>query len=300
VLFIRNASPGKTFLWGEVSKPSSQEFCRLALFDPANSIFDGILVKTRTIAEGLETGLSRNPDHRVGSKYTLADFAYVNRGIETGSNEFFYLTRDQVKQIGIPSEHLKLAVGRTRDVDGCVLDEAGIAKLDAKGRPTLLFAPDGRALEDFPPAVQQYLRYGESLGLQTRSLLGKRRPWYKMEKRKVPPILFAYLGRHNVRFIRNQANVVPLTGFLCVYPRSDSQEDIDKLWDILRRPETVKNLRLVAKTYGSGALKVEPRSLERLPILESLVSEVGLVSRTRKADVNRQDRRYKSMLMEMP
>lgn len=38
-----------------------------------------------------------------------------------------------------------------------------------------------------------------------------------MEQREVPPILFAYLGRRNTRFILNEAGILPLTGFLCVY-----------------------------------------------------------------------------------
>jgi hypothetical protein len=34
------------------------------------------------------------------------------------------------------------------------------------------------------------------------------------------------------------------------------------LWQLLQHPETVKNLVRVGKSYGSGAIKVEPRALE--------------------------------------
>ena len=95
-----------------------------------------------------------------------------------------------------------------------------------------------------------------------------------MEKRLPPPILFAYLGRRNTRFIRNLANVVPLTGFLCVYPKHDSKEYIDKLWDILQDPNTLRNLSLVGKSYGAGAIKIEPRALEKLPIPDLLAQEL--------------------------
>ena len=33
---------------------------------------------------------------------------------------------------------------------------------------------------------------------------------------------------------------------------------------------------MVGKSYGSGAIKVEPRSLERLPLNSEIVEKVGL------------------------
>ena len=97
-----------------------------------------------------------------------------------------------------------------------------------------------------------------------------------MEVRTPPPFLFAYLGRRNTRFIRNLAGVVPLTGFLCVYPKSRDAEFVEKLWHVLRDPETIANLSLVGKSYGSGAIKVEPRALERLPLPLSVLKATGL------------------------
>src|SRR5207248_8578647 len=96
------------------------------------------------------------------------------------------------------------------------------------------------------------------------------------EVRSAPPILFAYLGRRNARFIRNNAGVVPLTGFLCVYPRQENREFVDRLWKVLQHPATIANLSLVGKSYGSGAIKVEPRALENLPLPASTMSQAGL------------------------
>jgi hypothetical protein len=57
-----------------------------------------------------------------------------------------------------------------------------------------------------------------------------------------------------------------MSHFLCVYPRRQDSIFISRLWEILRHPETIANLSLVDKSYGSGAIKVEPRALERLPL----------------------------------
>ena len=114
--------------------------------------------------------------------------------------------------------------------------------------------------------MRRYLRLGEKLGLPERALIKTRNPWYKMETRRVPPFLFAYLGRRNARFIHNRAGVVPLTGFLCVYPKDNDPDFIERLRVLLSHPDTVANLSLVGKSYGAGAVKVEPRALERLPL----------------------------------
>jgi hypothetical protein len=100
--------------------------------------------------------------------------------------------------------------------------------------------------------------------------------WYKTEYREVPPILFAYLGRRNSRFIKNEAGVVPLTSFLCIYPIYDDEIYIVNLWQALNDPETIQNLRLVGKSYGSGAIKVEPRNLDKVPIPEHIVDKYNL------------------------
>lgn len=236
----------------------------------------GITACRRPLSEALETGLSRGPSVNVGSHFRLVEFASVLRGIATGANEFFFLTAARAQQLGIPPRFLHPAIGRTRDADGNTLTEERLRELDSEGRPTFLFTPDGRMLESFPARVREYLRKGEEDGLPNRPLISSRRPWYKMENRAVPPFLFAYLGRRNARFIRNSAGVVPLTGFLCVYPRSDQPEYIERLWAVLNHPATVANLALVGKSYGGGAIKVEPRALERLPIPPDVLDQAGL------------------------
>ena len=60
-----------------------------------------------------------------------------------------------------------------------------------------------------------------------------------------------------------------------VVKRSDPKF-CEALWKVLQHPSTVANLASVGKSYGSGAIKVEPRSLERLPLSEVIVGQAGL------------------------
>jgi hypothetical protein len=281
ILMIRNTGPVDHFFWVKCARARTKQLKAWTFsgFDGAPG--DDFLVYRRTLAEGLATGLSRSPREINHDDQTLGDFASVLRGIATGSNEFFFLTTRRASALKIPGEFLIPAIGRTRDVTGDELNFEMLAKLDARGRPTMLFSPDDRSLEDFPSSVRDYLKHGEAIGLDERPLIATRRPWYKMEARVPPPILFTYLGRRNARFILNLAKVAPLTGFLCIYPRQDTPDFIDKLWRVLRHPATIANLSLVGKSYGSGAIKVEPRALERLPLPASVISEVGLKSSAR-------------------
>ncbi len=276
IILIKNVPSKGSFLWARCLKPCTQELKLWIQSGFTRDIGTNLIVCRRQVEEALITGLTRPETQRDPTGFMLGDFVTVLRGIATGANHFFFLTRSQVADLKIPEEFLIPAIGRTRDISGDQITLADIEVLDRAGRPTLLFSPDGRPISCFPPEVQRYLEAGERMGVHKRKLISIRHPWYKMEVRAIPPILFAYLGRRNARFIYNQAGVVPLTGFLCIYPRQNDPTFIDRLWQVLRHPETVANLALVGKSYGDGAIKVEPRALEKLPLPTKVVEEAGL------------------------
>lgn len=274
VFLIKNTKPKKNLLWVKANSAYSPDLFDLISSDFKLQSFETIEITNRDLKEAVTTGLSRPPQNRSEFKYYLSDFANVMRGIATGSNEFFFLTSQQVKKLAIPTEFLKRAVGRTKDVNEDILTTKDIEQLDKKNRPTFLFSINTHTT--FPKSVSDYLKFGEENGLPNRSLIRQRKPWYKMERRQVPPILFAYLGRRNTRFIKNEAKVLPLTSFLCVYPIYDDHEYIENLWQALNHPDTLENLKLVGKSYGSGAIKVEPGNLNKLPIPEHIVHKFSL------------------------
>lgn len=282
VFLIKNAKPQKTLHWVKANEAYSSDLFRFISSNFKENGLTSLEIVTRQLKEGLATGLSRPEQNQNGFSFHLNDFAKVMRGIATGSNEFFFLTAQQVKELGIPKGFLKRAVGRTKDATESILTLYDVEVLDKENRPTFLLSINGQ--ESYPKAIKDYLKIGEEMGLPTRSLIQQRKPWYKMEQRKVPPLLFEYLGRRNTRFIKNEAGVLPLTGFLCVYPIYEDQEYTDSLWKALNHPDTLENLKLVGKSYGSGAIKVEPNNLSRLPIPEHVVAQYNLKRPYKTAD----------------
>jgi len=289
IFFIKNSKPKKKFKWVEVLKSHSSCLLRFVESGFKEQNCNDLYVVNRNLEEALRTGLSR-PEMVGESKYLLSDFASVMRGIATGANHFFFLTKEQAINFNLPDKYLKRAVGRTRDVKGDLITSEMLEELDAKNRPTYLLSIGRDEMKQLPKSLQLYIQKGEEQGIHEKSLIRQRKPWYKMEQRDVPPILFAYLGRRNTRFIRNRAGVLPLTGFLCVYPYKAEDVYVDNLWKVLNHKDTIKNLRLVGKSYGSGAIKVEPSGLRKLPIPEYLVERFGLEVRNR--DRNKQLRLF--------
>jgi hypothetical protein len=276
IVLIANADPSPEFAWAHCKEAATPELKTWMMQGCGEVESDSLVAAPRQLSEALKTGFSRPPVEAELAGPTLGDFARVMRGVVTGANEFFFLTPRQAQEFRIPGEFLRVAVGRTRDIPGDEVDAASVKRLEEAGRPTLLFCPDGRPLDSFPSGVAEYLRQGELQGIHRRTLIATRRPWYKMERRAVPPILFAYLGRRNARFLQNRAGVIPLTCFLCVYPRRSDPVFVNNLWAILSDARTAANLRSVGKSYGGGAIKVEPRALEKLALPAELLRQYPL------------------------
>lgn len=289
IVAVENTPPKARFTWAQM-RVSDEETLRQLLQQEAVARSDVDVFK-RDLSEALETGLTRPPRHRAVNDLQLGDVAHVMRGIATGANDFFFLTRRQISEQGLEPSWFKRAIGRTRDCADATLDPEHLERLDDAGRSTWLLDLPDVPIERLPTAAQNYLYKGEQLAIPKRALIRTRKYWYRMEQRKAPPVLFAYLGRRSCRFILNRAGALPLTGFLCVYPRTESGLNPESLWQMLNEPETLAGLALVGKTYGSGAIKVEPRALERLPLPRTLCKKYGVCA----AAENRQ-----LLLMEAP
>ncbi len=276
VCMLSRTKPDNWFYWVRCNMPESSGLTEWCLSGFKITPDAGLQVWRRSLDEALHTGLSRPPHEHQTSELRLLDFAHVTRGIATGANDFFLLTKSQVAKLEIPQHYLRRAIARTRDIRGNLLTLEDLDRLEATERPTYLLSIGNEPTSALAPKLQAYLRTGEELGLHRRPLIATRTPWYRMEVRQAPPILFAYLGRRNSRFILNLAGVVPLTGFLCVYPHWNNDAFIQRLWRVLSDPRTTANLVLVGKSYGEGAVKVEPRALERLLLPKDAIEEAGL------------------------
>lgn len=207
---------------------------------------------------------------KTGLVVPLKALAKVVRGIATGANEFFALPTRKVKERSLEPFVVR-TLQRNREVQDIALDEAKWQALSDEGKRVWLLYLNGDDVSKHP-ALRSYLDEGEAKGYHQRSLVQTRKKWYAMEQRNVPAILFTILTRGNPRFILNQAGVRPLNMFSLIYPNQYVVEAdaTELLWALLNSSFSLSRLQSVSRTYGGNTLKVEPRELDNLPVINPL------------------------------
>lgn len=213
----------------------------------------------------------------------LKMLAKVVRGIATGANDFFALTTAEVERRALEPFVVR-TLQRNREVQDIVLDDSHWRTLSDEGKRVWLLYLNGE-VGNLPPAVRAYIVEGEARGYNRRSLVQTRRRWYLMEQRQIPDIFFTILTRGNPRFILNRAGVRPLNMFSLLYPNRQVQDAgcTEALWALLNATFSTSRLHSVSRTYGGRTLKVEPRELDNLPVINPLALSDEVRRQVRRA-----------------
>lgn len=209
----------------------------------------------------------------------LADLFEVKRGLATGANKFFLLTRQQILQYHLPMECFKpiLPGPRYLSHEEIYADEFGNPILEKK-----LFLLDCALTEEEIkaryPSLWQYLKVGMDNGVNQGFLCSHRKPWYSQEHRLPPLFLCTYMGRQGIRsdkpfrFILNHSKATAANVYLLLYPKSPLQNLFEEKPDmarlVWRRLNSLSSKALIneGRVYGDGLYKLEPRELARLPV----------------------------------
>jgi len=208
---------------------------------------------------------------------TLGDLFRIKRGLATGDNRFFILTREQIEQHELPWEFFKPILPSTRYLEGDHI------KADAQGNPILtrqLFLLDCRLPEDIVkeryPKLWAYLQTGKP-DVADRYLCRYRKPWYSQEDRPPAPFICTYLGRSDkkngrpFRFIWNESQATAANVYLLLYPKPALARALAADKSLARQIWTwlngIKAEELLGhgRVYGGGLHKLEPKELANVP-----------------------------------
>ncbi len=208
---------------------------------------------------------------------TLGDLFTIKRGVATGDNKFFILSRAEIQNQSLPLECFRPILPSPRHL---VEDEV-VAQPDGSPATTRqLFLLDCRLPEDEVkvkyPTLWRYLQAGVPQ-VSERYLCRHRTPWYAQEDR--PPAIFActYIGRTDTasgrpfRFILNHSQATAANVYLLLYPKSYLAREIARDPTLARRlwrrlNETPLDVLLgEGRVYGGGLHKLEPKELGNVP-----------------------------------
>jgi len=206
------------------------------------------------------------PRPQAGQWVPFSDLARIMRGIATGANAFFTLSQAEVDEWGIEERFLRPCLSKASQARGLdFVREDWETLRRAQKKVWLLHCNEAPSF-----AVAAYLRAGEQQGLHRRYLTRHRTPWYAPEHREVAPLWVTVFGRTGLRFVRNRAGVWNLTAYHGIYPKFDDPTLLSALMAYLTSPLAAEKLSWELRTYGDGLLKVEPRDVLRLPVLNVL------------------------------
>ena len=188
----------------------------------------------------------------------LGESFAVHRGIATGRNAFFLLTDDEVAEHRLPASVLTPAISSLRGLDVETLDEAAFERLGSEGRKRWLLLVKPSDIEI--PEVCAYLRHGVQSGVPDGFLASQRAQWFALEDVQVAPLLLLPMTKREFRVVRNTKGLKHTNSLYGLYPRSDDV-DVDEAACWLRSASGQQALRRVARRYGAGMLKLEPRTV---------------------------------------
>ncbi|EKU31667.1 MULTISPECIES: Eco57I restriction-modification methylase domain-containing protein [unclassified Alcaligenes] len=211
---------------------------------------------------------------------SLGDLFDVKRGLATGDNSFFIMTRTQIEDQGLPFECFTPVLPSTRYLpsDEILADADGTPILDKQ-----LFLLNTRLSEDEIahryPTLKAYLDTGK-IGEKPVSggyLCKSRSPWYAQEKRPAAPFLCTYMGRQKegkrpFRFFLNHSCATACNTYLLLYPKPSLARILDRdpelkrtIWEFLNAI-TPEELLGNGRVYGGGLHKMEPRELRNVSV----------------------------------
>ena len=216
------------------------------------------------------------------SLQTLASF---RRGIATGANGFFLLSKDRLVDLNIDVRRTLPCVGRANDVRGLIFRQSEFENTANAGGKLFLLNLFDPLTED----ERRYVEVGEAQSLTSRFLLANRRPWYCMEQRPVAPVWAAVFGRGDLKFVFNEAGVRSLTNFHCIYPLSSDVITQRALTMCLNASRVREGSKIHGRVYGGGLNKFEPNDLKgiQVPDLRAVPPELLAEMSTHLDDMDR-------------
>jgi len=190
----------------------------------------------------------------------IGDYFNCRRGIATGANDFFCLSRAEMREHHLAEAHVEPCITKATDADGLVFTHEKFDALIARDRRCFLLNPSRNGQN-----LIRYLELGEQRGIPKRHLPSHRPVWYLPENRAVADIWAAVFSRESVKFILNVSGAKNLTCFHGLYAKPGSEMLAPLMTLFLNSSLGQQSFSQVNRFYGDGLNKLEPKDVEDMP-----------------------------------
>jgi adenine-specific DNA-methyltransferase len=196
------------------------------------------------------------PQNVVEASHTFGEFANVTRGVNTGDNTYFVLNKSQLlKKPADFKENTKFCLLKPAFFNESIITDDDIDELFNSDLPCMMFSPKK---PDYTPdqkdAVSMYIKAGKKKGVDKNFTCASRKEWWKVEHREIPTIVCGAVTT-KLQFIYCEGNIIPLSGFNCIYPKRHTKEYGRFLHAYLLSSVAVKMFAGNKRNYG-GKIKV--------------------------------------------
>ncbi|MCI0541671.1 MAG: N-6 DNA methylase [Verrucomicrobiales bacterium] len=193
----------------------------------------------------------------------VGDYFGCSRGIATGANDYFCLSRAEMREHGLTEQHVEPCITKAVDADGLVFTREKFEALATRDRRCFLLNPSRNGAK-----LMRYLKLGEQRGIPQRHLPSHRPVWHLPENRAVADILAAVFSRAFVKFILNTSGAKNLTCFHGLYAKPGCETLPPLMTLFLNSSAGRRAFSQVNRFYGDGLNKLEPKDVEDMPCPE--------------------------------
>ncbi|HEY8698339.1 MAG TPA: N-6 DNA methylase [Rhizomicrobium sp.] len=199
-----------------------------------------------------------------GGFEVLSDWGTTYLGAVTGDNDFFALTWDQARKLGLSAgECIQISPPGSRHLKGLKFGKSAWEAAARENRRCFLFHPKEQPTKE----ALRYIAKGRAGKIDGAYKCAVRTPWWRVPLVEIPDILLTYMNHDCPRFLANEAGVHILNSLYGIRLRYGRKALGRELLPIAAlNTVTLLGSELVGRSYGGGLLKLEPREADKLPL----------------------------------
>jgi adenine-specific DNA methylase len=195
----------------------------------------------------------------------LSELASLDIGIVTGGNKFFIVKESVAVEGGFHPDGLAPILSKAGDVAGACVSESDYMGLLEADRPAHLISLNKSSPGEVLASFEKYLREGEDAGINGGYKCRVRYPWWAVPMLEAPDLFLTYVNGAFPRLAYN-AFKARSTNSIHNLRMVDGKTNPQAFAVAFYNAGTLLSAELCGRSYGGGALKLEPSEGGRLMI----------------------------------